>query len=339
MANTQLSDAIIPEVYLDYVANDSPEKTAFVEGGIAVTNPVLGQQANSGGNVVEIPHWNDLSTDEPNIGDTTDNDATPYKLTSGKQTARVAYLNNGWATKDLVGEIAGSDPMRRIRDRTDRYWMRSWQKRLLACAEGVQAGNVAANSSDMVNDIAIEDGSNATAANLIGRSAVVEAAFTLGDSFGNTGVIALHSAVYKRLVNLDDIDFVADSTGTLNIPSYLGKRVVVDDSMPVIAGGTSGFKYTTMLFGEGDRPVAGRPSAPQADVTDLDAEGVLTVVAKRSNGARSMPLTISLPSVRACCESGRTSASDEPRDLIGQHPTRTILVTMRRQMSRRRRRH
>ena len=88
-----------------------------------------------------------------------------------------------------------------------------------------------------------------------------------------------------------------------------------------------------------DRPAAGRPSAPQADVTDLDAEGVLTVVAKRSNGARSMPLTISLPSVRACCESGRTSASDEPRDLIGQHPTRTILVTMRRQMSRRRRRH
>ena len=53
---------------------------------------------------------------------------------------------------------------------------------------------------------------------------------------------------------------------------------------------------------------------------------MLTVVAKRSNGARSMPLTISLPSVRACCASGRTSASDEPRDLIGQHPTRTILV-------------
>ena len=88
-----------------------------------------------------------------------------------------------------------------------------------------------------------------------------------------------------------------------------------------------------------DRPAAGRPSAPQADLTDLDAEGMLTVVAKRSKGAHSMPLTISLPFVRACCESGRTSASDEPRDLIGQHPTRTILVTMRRQMSRRRRRH
>ena len=47
MANVQLSDAIIPQVYLDYVANDSPEKTAFIEGGIAVTNPVLGQQATA----------------------------------------------------------------------------------------------------------------------------------------------------------------------------------------------------------------------------------------------------------------------------------------------------
>ena len=164
MANVQLSDAIIPQVYLDYAANDSPEKTAFVESGIAVTNPVLQAQANNGGNVVEIPHWNDIdSSVEPNIGDTTDNLATPNKIGSGKQTGRNAYLNNGWAAKDLVGEIAGSDPMRRIRDRTDRYWMRQWQYRILATAEGIQADNVANNGSDMVNDIAIEDGSNATA--------------------------------------------------------------------------------------------------------------------------------------------------------------------------------
>jgi len=252
MADVQLADAIIPEVYLDYTANDSPEKTAFVESGIAVTNPVLQAQANNGGNVVELPHWNDLdSSVEPNIGDTDDVDAVPNKIGSGKQTGRNAYLNNGWAAKDLVGEIAGSDPMRRIRNRTDTYWTRQWQKRILATAEGVQAFNVANDGGDMVNDIASEDGNNATAGELIGRSAVVETAFTLGDNFGVTGIIAMHSAVYKRLVNLDDIDFVADSTGTLNIPSYLGKRVIVDDGMPVVAGGTSGFKYTTILFGAG----------------------------------------------------------------------------------------
>ena len=76
---------------------------------------------------------------------------------------------------------------------------------------------------------------------------------------------------------------------------------------------------------EAARPAASRPSAPQADVTDVEDERVLAVVVKRSNGACSMPLTISSPSVRACCESGRTSASDEPRHMIGQHPTRTTI--------------
>jgi len=97
MASVQLSDAIIPEVFLDYTANDSPEKTAFVESGIAVTNPVLEKQAKTGGNVVEVPHWNDInSNDEPNLSDDSDNDAVPKKITSGKQIARNAYLNQAW---------------------------------------------------------------------------------------------------------------------------------------------------------------------------------------------------------------------------------------------------
>ena len=252
MASVQLSDAIIPEVFLDYTANDSPEKTAFVESGIAVTNPVLEEQAKTGGNVIELPHWNDInSDDEPNLSDDSDDDAVPKKITSGKQIGRNAYLNQAWSTKDLVAELAGSDPMRRIRDRTDTYWTRQWQKRILASAQGVLADNIANSDSDMANVIAIEDGNNAAAANLIGRSAVTDAAFTLGDAFESTGIIALHSAVYQRLVEQDAIDFLKDSTGTLVIPSYLGKRVIVDDGMPVIAGGTSGLKYTSILFGAG----------------------------------------------------------------------------------------
>jgi len=31
----------------------------------------------------------------------------------------------------------------------------------------------------------------------------------------------------------------------------MGKLIIMDDSMPVVAGGTSGFKYTSILFGTG----------------------------------------------------------------------------------------
>ena len=37
----------------------------------------------------------------------------------------------------------------------------------------------------------------------------------------------------------------------LTIPTYMGLRVIVDDGLPVAAGSTSGFKYTSVIFGEG----------------------------------------------------------------------------------------
>jgi hypothetical protein len=42
-----------------------------------------------------------------------------------------------------------------------------------------------------------------------------------------------------------------DSQGNLTIPTYMGLRVVVDDGMTVTAGTTSGFKYTSVIFGAG----------------------------------------------------------------------------------------
>lgn len=270
MADVQLSDVIIPEVFADYEAVNSPEKTAFAASGVAVTNAKLEEKSNQGGYNIEIPFWNDLdASNEPNYSDDSDNHASPQKVDTGSQIARMAYVNNGWEAKDLVSELAGSDPMTHIRSRVDNYWTRIWQKRLLAMVVGVRNDNVTDGGSDMVIDIASEDGDNAAAGNLISRSAVTNAIFTSGDAFESGGLIAMHSAVYKRLVELDEIDFEKPSEGTVLIPSYMGRRVVVDDGMPVEAGGTSGLKFTTVLFGAGAIGYGiGTPRRPVAIDTD-----------------------------------------------------------------------
>ena len=264
MADTQLSDIIEPEVFADYTAINSPEKTAFVESGIAVTNGMLDAKAKTGGRIYDLPFWKDLDTAaEPNLSDTSATLAVPAKNTTGEQIARTAYLNNAWATKDLTGEIAGSDPMQHIRNRTDTWWTRQWQKRILATTDGLLADNVAGNSGDMVVDISQEALVGQDATNWIGRSAVVEACFTMGDGFEGIGTIVMHSVPYQRLVELDDIDFIKDSVGTLTIPTYLGKRVVVDDGMTARAGTTSGVVYTTVLFGSGALGYGnGNPNVP-----------------------------------------------------------------------------
>ncbi|WP_444901243.1 major capsid protein [Microbulbifer sp. SSSA007] len=250
---TQLSDVVIPEVYSDYQAENGPEKTVFFQSGVAVRNAMLDQKANSGGDTLNVPFWRDLDASvEPNYSsDNPAQKASPQKVVAGKQVARMAYINQGYSSADLSGEIAGSDPMQRVRNRFGTYWMRQWQRRVIPVLNGILADNIANDDADMVEDIAIEDGNNAGASNVFSRTAFTGAAFTLGDRFESTSAIGVHSMVYKRMVDNDDVEFVPDSKGDLTIPTFLGRRVILDDGMPVILGGTSGFKYTSVLFGAG----------------------------------------------------------------------------------------
>ena len=61
----------------------------------------------------------------------------------------------------------------------------------------------------------------------------------------------MHSATEAALRKLDLIDFLSDSEGKPMLRAFQGRRVVVDDSLPVRAGTTDGQEYTTYLFGQG----------------------------------------------------------------------------------------
>jgi Major capsid protein 13-like len=277
---TTLGEIFIPEVYGTIQPNDSPERTAFVESGAAVTNPLLQQAAQSGAKKVEVPLWNDLDASvPPNLSDDTDNKATPGKVNTTDYSARNAFLNKGYGTADLAVELSGTtpgngDPMTRIKNRFGSYWMKQFQYRILAACRGIMAANVAQNGGDMVHDVALETTVGVSDDNLISAEAIVETVFTMGDRFDQLAVIAMHSIVYKRLVLRELITFVKDSTGTLSIPTYLGKRVVVDDGLPVIAGTTSGFKYLTVLFGAGAIGYGeGSPKVP-VEVERLPSSGM-----------------------------------------------------------------
>ena len=272
MAQVRLSDIIDVTVYQDLPAVNDPELTAFFQSGAVMRSPIIDQHTAAPGFTTELPFWNDLAaSDEPNIGSDDPTDvATPKKVQQGQQTARKAFLNQGWSATDLAREVAmGADAMTHIRGRTDTYWTRQWQRRIIASAVGVLMDNVTNDGSDMVHDISTQDGDNAASANLISRSAVVSAAFTMGDQFEGLRAIGVHSAVYQRLVDNDDIDFIPDSQGELTIPTYLGRRVILDDGMPAIAGTTSGQRYISILFGDG---AIGYGEAPALTPVEVDRE-------------------------------------------------------------------
>lgn len=254
MATVQLADIVDVTVYQDLAPVNSPEKTGFYESGVITRTPLLDAIASAEGKLAELPFWNDIDpTVAPNLS--SDNPATiaaAAKVTQGEQIARKAFLNKGLSASDLASELAmGPDAMQHIRNRFDKYWTRQWQRRLIASLNGVLADNVANDSGDMVHDVASESIAGQSVATRFSRSNFTAAAFTLGDAFENTGAIGVHSAIYKQMVDNDDIDFIPDSLGRMTIPTFMGKRVIVDDGMTVTAGATNGFKYTTVLFGEG----------------------------------------------------------------------------------------
>jgi len=253
MALNQLADVIDITVFQDLPAVNSPEKTAFFTSGVIVRSPLLDALAQGVSKTAELPFWNDIdSATETNYSDDTEDSATPAKIVQGEQIARKAFVNRGWKEADLASELSmGGDALTQVRNRVDTYFMRQWQKRVIAMSNGVLADNVANYSGDMVSDIASESIAAQTSATRWSRGAFTAAVFTLGDAFGEISAVAVHSAIYKQMVDADDIDFVPDSNGSLIIPTFMGKTIIVDDGMTTTAGTTDGVKYTTVLFGAG----------------------------------------------------------------------------------------
>jgi hypothetical protein len=244
MATVRLSDTVIPEVFLSYTSLNNPEKTALFQSGIVATSATLNALTRHGGINFTMPFWQDLDPNvEPNMSnDDPDDHATPQKVGTGKMMARKSFLNQGWSDMDLVVELTGSDPMRHIASRTDTYWMRQWQRRLIATAQGVYADNVANDAGDMT-----VNGS----ADAFNSDLVIDAVGTMGDAANVFTTIAMHSKIQTRLVKNDEIVWIPDSQGSLTIATYKSLRVVVDDNLPVISGSGADAVYLTIIFGGG----------------------------------------------------------------------------------------
>jgi len=254
MATVQLSDIIDVTVFQDLPAVNSPEKTAFFQSGIVTRSALLDGLATSAGKTADLPFWNDI---DPTVAPNLSNDnpasiAVPAKVAQGEQISRKAFLNKGLSATDLASELAmGPRAMEHIRARIDTYWMRQWQRRLIASTNGILADNIAANSGDMVVSVASQSIAGQSATTRFNRDAFTNAVYTMGDAATSLRAIGVHSAVMSQMVKNDDIVYIPDSMGQLTIPTYMGLRVIVDDGHTVTAGTTDGFIYTSVLYGEG----------------------------------------------------------------------------------------
>jgi hypothetical protein len=146
--------------------------------------------------------------------------------------------------------------MQAIVDLVAGYWARTDEGLIISCLKGIfgaasMAGNLLAIHSETI--------AGTTAATKLTGATFVDACAKLGDAADRLTAVAMHSATEAALRKLDLIDFLPDSEGKPVLRVFQGRRVVVDDSLPVRAGTTDGQVYTTYLFGQG---AFGKGSAP-----------------------------------------------------------------------------
>lgn len=236
---TRIADVVVPDVFVPYMLERTRELSAFFSSGIITEGGAdLGQNLTKGGHTVNMPFWQDLHNPSEEL--TNDDTAlTVNKIKAEKDIALVQFRGGAWGANELTHQLAGADPMRAIADLIAEWWNRQLQGILISTLDGAFA---AANMANSIHDIS---GASGEAAFITGKT-FLRASQCLGDAKSQIAAIGMHSATQTYLGQRDLIQTMRDSQGRYLFETFMGKRIIIDDGMPV-----SGDVYTTYLFGAG----------------------------------------------------------------------------------------
>ena len=241
VTKTIISDVIVPGVFNPYVIERTAELSAFYQSGIIARNPELDRLASSGGKLVNMPFWEDLTGDDEVLSDSTA--LTVGKIGSDKDVAALLARGRAWSVNDLAKALSGDDPMAAIGDLVAAYWARRFQAILIKTLDGIFGNDATLMNTNQHN---ISGTPTAKDDDVISAKTAVDAIYKLGDNADKLTGFAMHSATVAKLAKDDLIEYIKPSEGAAEVPYFLGKRVVVDDSLPVSSG-----VYTTYIFGAG----------------------------------------------------------------------------------------
>ena len=255
MPAVKISDIIVPIVFNPYIVQETNRLDAFVQSGVVSNDPALDALALNGGNMINMPFFNDLTGDSEELSD-----AAPLAvnaITTGQDKARLHMRGKAWGVNDLASALSGADPMQVIGSKVAKFWVGERAKVLFKSLVGIETALAATN----VYDISALVGALA----VITGKETLNAKQKLGDNASKLTAIAMHSATYTKLQQDDLIVYFPTSDANVLIPTYLGYKVIVDDACPEAAG-----VYTTYLFGAGAFGL-GNGAAPVPTETDRDS--------------------------------------------------------------------
>lgn len=257
MAKTKIANVIVPDVFNPYIIERTPELSTLIQSGIVQNTPELDTLALSGGRLLNMPFWEDLSGADEVLSDSSA--LTPAGITAKQDIAALYMRGKAWSVNDLAKKLSGDDPMAEIANLVIGYWERRRQALLVSSLTGIfSASSMAVNLLDVSAESGYQD-------DIINADNLVDTAQKLGDNKSNLTGYLMHSATEAVLVKQQLIEYLPDADGRPTLPYYMGKRVIVNDNVP-----NSNGVYFTYIFGQGAFGF-GQGSAPVPTELDRDS--------------------------------------------------------------------
>jgi len=245
---TTIADLIIPEVVSEVASAVIVEKTALVKSGVA-TGDYNNADITEGGNFIKVPFWNELTGEDEVMQEGVA--LTPDKITQDADVGVICHRAKAWSSYELAKIVSGSDPTRAVGEQLGIFWAKRYDVALISVLKG------ALPSDTHINDVSQQtDGQPPVPATI---EALIDTMGLLGDNANEFTTIIMHSKVYNDFLKAGLIQFGQTNLSNVilesgQIPTLLGRRVIVSDNVPVeqYTVGSSNFtKYTTYIAQNG----------------------------------------------------------------------------------------
>lgn len=285
MALTQITDAVVPEVFGPYAANLATTTSKLITSSIVTLDGELSSKLSAGGATFNMPSW--AAPDMETEYQTPTDDGTiitPVKSAGINEIAVRLGGNEAYSSARLAAQLAGSNPQDALAMHIGGIMAGKRQTMLVNQLNGLFDTALAAS----VSDVAVEDTAAYTAATRFGSAVFIDALAPFSDMLGDNYSIVCHPDVYRAMMKegLVDNDTSSVTDGSASVKTYLGFPVVSDARCPKVAGATSGFKYTSYVAAPGAIRTGAGNVEVVVDVNELagNGSGVENLIVRDSFG-------------------------------------------------------
>jgi hypothetical protein len=271
---TFLSNLVARPEFLQYTAEGIFEQSKWIQSGIVQRNAAL--DARAGGTRVRVPFFDPIAPTETQIlstngwGGASAGYLVPQNVTADEQIMTILHRGFAYAADDLSKLGSGADPLAHVRNQLtasiNKLKTATLAAQLLGLFGGISGAGVL--GPNQVNKSFAGVPGSMTEANFLNVANVVAAKAVLGERSDELDAIAMHSNVAHYLQQVGMLTFSTSALSTggsitwggggvgisqTEVPFFAGLRVVIDDQLTYLTGGTSthAVKYPVYLFASG----------------------------------------------------------------------------------------